>query len=293
MAGVKIIKFILLGLFLLNNYVLAGSNVSINSPQTILNDMNLKNDAVLAGYETRGVGWYVGPGSVVVGNLPLTTHTPLWYKSIWDGYPEQELKAILPWAVVFDGVGNKATNVRVEIADIKAYLLPCDTKIWSLVSYRKYPEGAEFYKDGINNIVRPENVRINSNGFVEIKPTTDSLTIWHGWGTMARIPNTYNICAWFVTLKSRLVVDNSALPDDRSISQYLLHIGADYYPDVGVSWSVLGHSINPGVGVSRAKLLTSQWQAFNFITLTDVGDQQMPPIGISTSQFLNNLPPLE
>ncbi len=48
----------------------------------------------------------------------------------------------------------------------------------------------------------------------------------------------------------------------------------------------------PGVGVSRAKLVTKDWRSFNFMTFSDVGNQD-PGGGISEAEMRNNPPPLE
>jgi hypothetical protein len=57
-------------------------------------------------------------------------------------------------------------------------------------------------------------------------------------------------------------------------------------------WSAAKY--NPGVGVSRAKLVKDEWQAYNMITLTDVGEQAMPIVrGITSKELLLYPPPLE
>ena len=288
-------KKLLFSLLLACGLVSAAPNKPpINSIPTIISDMALKNDAVLAGYENRTSGWYVGPGYVVMGNEPLSTNTPAWYKSRWNGLPQQEAKAILPWVVIFDGVGNKATNTRIQIKNISISMLVCSTKQWVVVSEKSIPSGYDYDKATLYSFYIPGDERLSKDGTaLDIKPALGTGYTWHGWGNMNRIPvPRTEICGWLTTMKARLVVDNPANPDDRVAAQYLIHVGADYYPDLGTSWFVSGY--NPGVGVSRAKLVKNEWQAFNMITLTDVGIQDVPVVrGITSKELVIYPPPLE
>jgi hypothetical protein len=109
----------------------------------------------------------------------------------------------------------------------------------------------------------------------------------HGWYGRREAIQGWDIKAVFVTMQARLVVDNPWLADDRWRARYLFDVGADYYPELANSSVFL-----PGVGVSRAKLIRSDWQSFNFVTLNDVGKQE-PGGGIASSELWNNPPPLD
>ena len=97
-----------------------------------------------------------------------------------------------------------------------------------------------------------------------------------------------DIDAVFVTVQARLVVDNPSLPDDRDAARLLFHVGADYYIDTNTNWTVP----QPGVGVSRAKRVTNEWQAFSLATFSNVGIQE-PGGGITEATFRAAPPPLE
>jgi len=88
-------------------------------------------------------------------------------------------------------------------------------------------------------------------------------------------------------------VDDPNVPDDRAQAKYLVHVGADYYPDATTKLSAFAPvAYLPGVGVSRAKLVTSEWRAFNFATL-DVGVEDPGGASISEAELRAAPPPLE
>lgn len=256
---------------------------------TIVNDMKLPNDLLLRGYENKTAGWYVGPGYVQMGNKARTSNTPQWFK---DAYPslinDEPLRAFLPWIVLFDGVGHAATNTRVHFRNMKAFYKSKRTGEW--ISWGSSPgvTGYATPKIGLFGGTVTEDKRVNSDGSVEVKPPTDPDLAWHGWWDLGRVPiEAGDIDAVFVTVQARLVVDNPSLPDDRQAARLLFHVGADYYIDTNTSWTVP----QPGVGVSRAKQVTNEWQTFSLTTFSDVGIQE-PGGGITEATFRANPPPL-
>ncbi|HYF59409.1 MAG TPA: hypothetical protein VEA81_10680, partial [Burkholderiaceae bacterium] len=117
--------------------------------------------------------------------------------------------------------------------------------------------------------------------------------VFHGW-CCGRTPiDGADVGAVFVTLQARLVRDSPSRPDDRDRARYLLHVGADYYPDRDTTVAAFAPTgYNPGVGLSRAKRVTSQWQAFNFATI-DAGVVTTPGTTISVRALRAAPPPLE
>ena len=84
--------------------------------------------------------------------------------------------------------------------------------------------------------------------------------IYHGWGgNQVLIDYARNPKAVLVTLWARLVVEDDQLPDDRHLSNYVIHVGAD-------KKELNGRTEQGGVGPSRWKRVTSEWQPFNFLT---------------------------
>jgi hypothetical protein len=262
---------------------------TVNSLNAIVNDMALRNDFVLRGYEGNSVGWYVGPGYVVMGNNPNTNNTPSFFKAANPNLLGIELKAILPLVVIFDGTSNSATNTRVQMKNIKLIIKSKSTQQWRVIAVSAGLGGFNTPKSTLFGGSDPENKRIDADGSVEVKPPTNPGLAWHGWwnnGRMAIDP--YDIDAVFITMQARLTVDDASLADDRDSSQFGIQIGADYYIDTNTAWQV----INPSAMLSRTKRVTKDWQAFNAMTFSDVGIQE-PGGGISEAAFRASPPPLE
>jgi hypothetical protein len=263
---------------------------TVNSLDTIVADMRLKNDLTLRGYEQRTVGWYVGPGYNQMGNDPRSSNTADWFKKAYPAFiNDNYMRAVLPWLVLFDGEGHAATNTRVHVRNIRAFYKSRRTGQW--ISYGT-SAGASGYgtpkTDLFGGSLR-EDKRTNADGSVEIKPPADINYAWHGWWSLGRVTiDPTDIAAMFVTLQARLVVDDASRPDDRSRARLLVQVGADYYPDPSTGWP----GANPAVATSRVKLVKNEWQSFNMTTFSDVGIQD-PGGGISEVAFRAAPPPME
>ena len=262
----------------------------INSIDTVVNDMKLKNDMVLRGYENMTSGWYVGPGYVMMGNDARLTNTPSWWKASNPGRATGDyLRATLPWVVIFDGVGHNASNTRVHIRNFRAYYKSKSSGQWVSLGSSAGVGGAVYGKSSLFGATTPEDRRTNADGSSEVKPPADVNYAWHGWWGRGRVEiNPTDIAALFVTLQARLVVDDPKLPDDRAKARYLVQIGNDYYKDTSTTWKF----IVPSAMTARSKRVTNDWQAFSATTFSDVGRQE-PGGGITEAAFRADPPPLE
>ncbi len=77
-----------------------------------------------------------------------------------------------------------------------------------------------------------------------------------------------DIGALFVSVIARLVTADFSKPDQRSIAKLYMGVGADMSPD-SKSWST--------VSASKYKQVTSDYQAFNMITMTTAQILATPP----------------
>jgi hypothetical protein len=263
---------------------------TINTVDTIVNDMKLMNDTALAGIPSN-YGWAQGPGYLMMGNTPRGTNTPSWWNVDNQRYKSSEWwNAILPWIVIFDGVGNQASNTRVQVRDMKIYMKSKKSGSWKLLSHSVGVSGENYPKSLQGDNVTTPDSRGESDGSTSIRPPGGSL-VFHGWGSFSDIDGS-DVAAIFMTLQARLVKDNANGKDDRSSAKYLIHVGGDYYPDRSTRVSDLGPAYYfPGIGTSRAKLVSSEWQAFNFATI-DVAKQD-PGGALTESEFLASPPPLQ
>jgi hypothetical protein len=263
----------------------------INSVDTIVNDMKLNNDLVLAGVPSSR-GYAAGPGFVVMGNDPRGTRTPTWWNPANRSYKSGAYwKQIVPWMVIFDGVGNAATNTRVELRNMKAYYKSRSSGQWILLSQgtlegENYPKGLNAVQSG-----RPDIVSVGK-GVVSVRPPSTDLH-FHGWCCARALPAPADIAAIHITLQARLTVHDTGRPDDRSAARYLVQVGGDYYPDASTkNKAFTPDNWNPGIGLSRSKLVGNAWKSFSFTTI-DVGVQVPGGAAISEAELRRAPPPLD
>jgi len=263
----------------------------LNSVDTIVKDMSERNDFVLKGYESFQHGWYVGPGINSMGNNPAFSNSPSW--SIFYDNPDYRGKvagATLPWVVILDGVDHAATNVAVEIRNMRTYIKARSNGNWTLLGGPTYATGEYYGKPKTGLPARKEVVVNRSGTSSSIKVPEDRGYFWHGWWAAGRLPiDPTDIAAMFVTVQARMVVADPSRTDDRARAQLGLQVGADYY--LGTK-TIYPEAYAPAVGISRTKTLTNDWQAFNFTTISDVGSQD-PGGGITESALRAAPPPLE
>ncbi len=263
---------------------------TINTVDTIVDDMKLMNDTALAGIPSN-YGWAQGPGYLMMGNTPRGTNTPSWWQVDNQRFKSSAWwNAILPWIVIFDGVGNQASNTRVQVRDMKIYMKSKQSGSWKLLSHTPGVSGENYPKSLQGDNVTTPDSRDEADGSTSIRPPGGNL-VFHGWGTFSDIDGS-DVAAIFMTLQARLVKDDANGKDDRGAAKYLIHVGGDYYPDRSTRVSDLGPAYYfPGIGTSRSKLVSSDWQAFNFATI-DVAKQD-PGGALTEAEFRSSPPPLQ
>ena len=262
---------------------------TVNSVQEIINDMKLYNEGELAGVD-KGNGWASGPGYVIMGNIPRGTNTPSYWRPANTHFKSSATwNAVIPWLVVFDGVGNGATNTRVQMRNIKLYMKRKSTNRWEAIINQPI-SGEDYPKSLQGDQTTRADIRYEADGSRSLKPNGRN-RVFHGWGSPINF-DAWDLKALVTTVQARLVVDNPARPDDRSRAKFLIHVGADYYPETSTRVAATAPAYYfPGVGVSRAKYVHNEWRAFNFSTI-DAGKPE-PGGSISTQELINNPPPLE
>ena len=262
--------------------------VSVNTIDTIVADMRRKNDLPLAGAPV-GPGWTTGPGHVHMGNRPRGSATASWWQP-----SDRSLKSdawwtvLLPWIVIFDGIGNGATNTRVEFRNLKAYYKSRKTGRWVLITQGPI-SGENYPKHLTGTRTVPPELRRERDGAVSVRPAGGNYA-FHGWCCGPKPIDPPDIAAIHVTTLARLTLDRAGGPDDRDSAKYLMQVGADYYPDAKTKIAAFAPTgYNPGVGLSRFKLLTRDWQAISMTTI-DVGVDD-PRGGAITEAELRAAPP--
>lgn len=230
---------------------------------TMISDMSQMNDLPLKGVNPR-YGFSRGPGYVIMGTN------------------SNGRRHLLPWFVQFEGVGNQARNTRIQMRNLRVFTKSRSTGKWDrLIDSDSY--GGMHCDLGGNYHNCPNVGQVSDDDGASSTRPIPNLNLHGWWGSRARI-EVGNIAAIVVSAEARLIAGSNG-PDDRSKAEYLMHVGADYYPEDAPQRESL-----PPVGISRSKRLTNEWQTFSMSTINDVGLHE-PGGGISSSEFRANPPP--
>jgi hypothetical protein len=227
----------------------------INSIATIIYDMTPPHEGKIRGISTS-VSWVAGP-RVGMGN------------------DSEGFKAMTAWGQLYeDSIGNPATNSRVQIKNIKAYMLSKRDGKWHLLQSSNKIEGAAYREDYAGNVNKPADIRYEQDGSISVKAGKGYN--FHFWSPNGRVSiNPDDVNGIFTTVQARLVTDNPQQADDRSKARYLLSVGADYWLNLSAQWDQW--TTNGDIGIGKFKYVTTTWQAFNMITLSPSEIRQNPP----------------
>jgi hypothetical protein len=243
----------------------SSSGSSGNIVDTLISDMSEMNDLPLKGVNPK-YGFARGPGY----NLAGTDSGGANY--------------VLPWFVQFEGEGNGAWNTRVEMRNLRLFVKSHSTGEWSRLINSNRFSGIQC-DQGSNYFHCPQQAQVQDSGDSASTLPLSNLNL-HGWWGGREPIESWDMAAMVISLDARVIKNSDGGVDDRSKAKYLIQVGADYYPTNASHDRIL-----EAVGVSRAKLVTSDWQTFTFSTLGDVGKQE-PGGGISSSDLRKNPPPL-
>ncbi|WP_413290661.1 hypothetical protein [Bdellovibrio sp. HCB337] len=191
---------------------------------------------------------------VIIMQSPSGADIPSWFEF---SKPEW-CYTLNSWLQVFEAEGNTAKNTRVQFRNLKIFVLSESTRKWSLVKSDvspytdswQYPFA--FSADG--------GTRVESSGGLSFKPKYPVFA--HGYGTQTTIVP-QDVRAVFVSMETKLVLENASGTDDRSSAKYLVNVGADYWPNaqaVNKTWSYA-----PGIGQGRFILATQDWRKATMI----------------------------
>lgn len=229
-----------------------------NTLQTVIDDMSLPHDAKMHGVPDS-YSWSTGP-EIGAGNDP------------------KGFKAITAWGQLYEAAtGNPASNSRVQLRDMKTFVLSKRDGRWREVQNQVRVEGAAYVEDFSGDRNKPADIRTEPSGGISV--TAGGGYNFHFWPSGGRgTIDPGDIAGVFTTLRGRLVLNDDAKPDDRAKAKYLLGMGADYWLDQTAVWD--NFKTNGGVGAGRMKFVKVAWQSFNMSTL-------------SADELRKNPPPLE
>ncbi|MFL5815899.1 MAG: RICIN domain-containing protein [Bdellovibrionia bacterium] len=240
----------------------------------VVKDMSSPSEALVI---NPSFDWQYNP--VITQYSPAGSSIPSW----WTGERPTWCSGLLAWYTLYEAQGNAATNTRVEIKNLRVYILSNSTRKWSQWNQVTAPDTG-LWKYPFASAGTPDR-KVESDGGVSFRPAYPYFE--HGYGSSSSsggkgIPNPADVRAVFVAVDTRLVVADSSKPDDRSVAKYVIDTGADYYPTPTTGWS-LGYA--PGLGNGRYLLATPNWRTATLIVPNK--DQ-----GATMTEFLSNPPPM-
>jgi hypothetical protein len=188
--------------------------------------------------------------------------------------------AMIPWGVVYrDLTDSKDSNTRVELSNIKAYILSKSAGKWTLIKNDQvkgalYPEKID--EETTNPPISP-NIRIEPSANPSCKIVHGRT--WHHFPSSRVSIDSADFGGLYVIYSARLIIDNPTLPDDRAIAKYLMQAGGDWWRDLTAPFRFEnGHYFNNnGIAVSRFKYITNQWSAIHMTTLNSDQLKSNPP----------------
>lgn len=170
-------------------------------------------------------------------------------------------------------------NTRVMIWGAEVWIKSKSTGQWTRV-INSNPTGGGWFSPNYNvylgNVSTvPSCYRLEAEtGYQSYKlpmqpSTSGQPDYWlhHSWtGTVAIDP--WDVADVVSSMKCSLVIDNSALADDRAYSRFMLAAGADYYPEEP-------RSIYPSVGSSAKKFVTARWPNWEYRVMHTMTQAQL------------------
>ena len=234
----------------------------------VISDMSSKSEVIAIDprYE-----WQYQPA--IVMHAPRGDAIPSW----WTGNRPTWTYDVLTWFTTQEAQGNAATNTRVQVANLRFYVLSQATRTWKQLDSKAAPY-SEMWSYPFS-YAGAGSVRNESTGGVSIKP--DYPNFYHGYGNPISIDPT-DVRAVYVSMDFKLAVDSTSKPDDRDSAKYAVNAGADYWPGNGqATWS-LGYA--PGIGTGRTKLATKDWRTATLLVPNK-------NYGATMEELRNNPPP--
>ncbi len=199
---------------------------------------------------------------------------PLVYKPL----PPAGWSAMTAWGQVYRDITDSGdTNTRIQIRNMKNYVLSKSTGKWTLVQSTVGVTGGHYIENFAGNAAIAQNIRMITDGSIAAK--LPHRYNYHFWPNAARpYINASDIAGIFITVQARLIVDDPTRPDDRYYAKYLINVGADWWLSTTAPYQ--NQTTNTPAAIGRFKVVTNNWQTYNATTL-------------SAAQILANPPPLE
>lgn len=246
----------LVALFIAPGKLAAPATLSISVVSQITGDMAGSNEGYPHGVPLS-YGWATGPIRGSATN------------------PAANWRAATAWGVAYEAAeGNPARNTRVNIRNMRFYLLQKSTNKWMLLQNTSAPNGGWYVEDFSYNAPKTADIRNESDGSISV--TAGGGYVFHFYPQERASINPKDIAGIITIFEARLILGNPKGPDDRSAARYLAASGGDYWPNI-VGGLLGGATIAPLIDGGKLKYVQTYWRSFAMTTLTEGQLAHNPP----------------
>jgi hypothetical protein len=201
--------------------------------------------------------------------------------------PPDTWNAAIAWGQLYEWInGNPATNTRVNIKDLEMYYLSKADQKWHLLQKSVGVDGNAYVEDFAGDVNKPADKRIEKDGSVSVK--AGGGYNFHFWSKLGRVKYPQgDVAGIYVTVKARLVVDKTTLPDDRDKAKYLMSVGGDWWLSLTAPWD--NWKTNWDMGISRFRYVNTEWKSYNMCSVPAAKIRENPPPFVALTTSINDL----
>jgi hypothetical protein len=195
---------------------------------------------------------------MVTMRSPRGDAIPEW----WGGNRPTWTRALLSWFTLFEAQDNAAENSAVQVGSLRVFIYSKREQHWVRVDVAHSPE-VSLWEYPFRHVAGQDHEPLDTVTHAKKKYKPAYPFFYHGWGRAKEI-DAPDIGAVFVAMEFRLALVDSTKGDDRNRAKFLVNVGADYYPDMALRWSL---NYAPGVGNGRLLLATNAWRTATFFVM--------------------------
>ena len=195
------------------------------------------------------------------------------------GNNPQGMTELLPFGFVSkERTADCPQNTRVQLKDMKTYFLINGE--WILYQETSnYREVVNDWKNGLEPMERRDVYYNEKRGEIEgFSYMPEGNWTIHWWARdaddirkSAYIPLPPSYDGIFVTIKAKLIMNNTSKSSDIDDAKYILILGGDYYPKPSEG------PRGTAFAIGRGKYVTEEWNTYHVISLTEDEIRENPP----------------
>jgi hypothetical protein len=196
----------------------------------------------------------------------------------------EKMKYFTNWGQIYAAKGTKpVSNTRVQLRNIKTYYYSKKENKWKQIQNNSTVTGKYYVEDFANDNNIVANERKEDQGGVSVKLT-------EGYNYHFCDPNgraaidTDDFAGVATTVEARLIMHDSAKPDDRDDANYILSMGGDYWVSKDAEWESTWNN-NFGASVGKFRAVTKEWKSFSMHNLPDTTIIYNPPPFVTNTSY--------